>query len=318
MRALLAPLMPAKPVSAAPLMERAGRAFDQLFAGSVSPWAYAFIRVGTALIFLIRHSDWLGRWVYLEHHRTVHGLAYLDASPAPPALVSPIVAGLVLDEPTTHALVYARTALAFGLLFGVRPRVCAGLLAATSYLLLAADRYRYFHHLHLLYVTLAWLSLAPIADRLNLERALMRAFRRLRGLARVAPAARDSAAWPLMLLRALALSVYLAAGVSKLDRGWLRGDALVQLERFHILKGPLWAHIVGVLGYAGVAILSCATEFALLPLLAFARTRRWGIGVALGFHLGIGASMPVYSFGAQMAVLLIAFLAETRARPPTA
>lgn len=290
------------------LRVRAARAVDWLFSGRVKGSIYTALRIGTALIFLVRHSDWLRPWMYLEHHRFVRGLMFLETSPEAPRLVSPLVTGFTLGDGATRALVLARTALSVTLLFGVRAQLSAALLALVSYALIVADRYRYYHHLHLLYVTLAFLALAPIGRSLNLEDALRRAFRRLRGLARAEPPASAFAPlWPLQLLRALVASVYLAAALSKMDASWLAGDALRQLERVHVLAGPAWELARDLAGYEGIAAGSMVAELVLPFGLMLPRTRRLAILGALALHAGISASMPVYSFGAQMAVLLAAF-----------
>jgi hypothetical protein len=46
-------------------------------------------------------------------------------------------------------------------------------------------------------------------------------------------------------------------------------------------------------------------------LLVCKRTRSVGVLVAWAFHTGISLSMPVYTFGAQMAVLVLAFWPRT-------
>lgn len=291
------------------LVPRFRRAYERgaawLFEGAVPAWVYAAMRVGLALIFLVRHADWLRPWLYFEHHRSVHGLAFLDSSARPPVLSSPLVPGLALSVTVTRALVYARTGLSVLLLLGVRARASAALLAFISYLLLAADRYRYFHHLHLLYVAIAWMAFTPLGDRWSVESALARLFRR-----EPSPRVVTSPLWPLQLIRALVSSVYAAAGVSKLDWVWLSGDTLRRLEQFGVLEGSAWSAIHAVFGYAGVAWLACLTELALVPLLLLRRTRRLAVLLALGFHAAISASMPVYTFGAQLAVLLLAFWAS--------
>jgi len=286
------------------------RAIDWLFEGTVKSWVYSAIRIGTAAIFLVRHADWLRSWVYLEHHRFVRGLMFLGAPPAEPRLNSPLIAGLSLGETANNAFVYLRTLLSVLLLLGVRARLSAGLLALVSYTLFAADRYRYYHHLHLLYVTLAWLALAPIGSSLSLEHAVGRLVQRWRGhgvAASPSTLLADTPIWPLQLIRALVLSVYLAAGVSKLDATFLNGDALRHLERLFVLKGPFWGLLRDVAGYGVVAKLSCLAEFAVPLGLVFPATRRAAIVGGLAFHAGISACMPVYSFGAQMSVLLLAF-----------
>lgn len=312
----------ARPAAAGSRGERCrrcvARAIDWLFAGSVASAVYGVLRIGIAAIFLVRHADWLRPWVYLEHHRFVRGLMFMDTSALAPRLRSPLLPLLALGDTTTHVLVYVRTGLSFLLLFGVRARVTAALLGTVSYLLLAADRYRYYHHLHLLYVTLFWLALAPIGDSMTLARGLSRVRARFwpRFAQTALPAARRamSPLWPLQLLRAQALSVYVAAAVSKLDASFLRGDALRELENAWVLKGAVWETARNALGYAGVATLAAGVELSLALGLAVRPTRRVSVLLAWTFHAGISLCMPVYSFGAQMAVLAFAFWPKTTKR----
>jgi hypothetical protein len=286
------------------------RAVDGLFCGSVATAVYPALRVGLASIFLVRHADWLRPWVFLEHHRFVRGLMFLESgAAAEPALISPMIPGFSLGDSATRWLVYARTLLAVLLLLGVRARAAALGLALVSYALLAADRFRYYHHLHLLYVSIAFLALAPIGASLSVERIAARLLRRVRGLPDVtATSSTTSPAWPLQLVRALVIGVYTAAFASKLDSSFLRGDVLRGLERFNVLKGEFWELVRDFAGYRGVATLAGIAEIALPLLLLLRPTRRLAVLLALGFHAGISACMPVYSFGAQMAVLLVAFL----------
>ena len=298
---------------------RMAHALDWLFAGTVASSVYGAMRIGIAGIFLVRHADWLRPWVYLEHHRFVRGLMFMDTSALAPRLRSPLVPFLTLGDTTTHVLVYVRTGLSLLLLLGVRARITAALLALVSYLLFAADRYRYYHHLHLLYVTLFWLALAPIGDSLTLTRGLARLRARFWPTAEQPTAVSlrraSSPLWPLQLLRAQALSVYVAAAVSKLDASFLRGDALRELETAWVLKGAVWETARDALGYGGVATLSAGTELMIALGLAVRPTRRVSVLLAWTFHAGISLCMPVYSFGAQMAVLVFAFWPKTTSNP---
>jgi hypothetical protein len=204
------------------------------------------------------------------------------------------------------------------LLFGVRARTSAALLGVVSYVLLLADRYRYYHHLHLLYMSLLFLALAPLGSSLSLEHAVRRFVSSLRRGANDAPTSMsrlfgEAPAWPLQLIRALVIGVYVAAGVSKLDASWLEGDALRELERFRVLKGPFWEWVRDAVGYATVAWLSLLTELALPVGLMLRPTRRLAIFGGWAFHAGISASMPVYSFGIQMSLFLLAFWPDVRA-----
>jgi len=290
--------------------------FDRLFDGAVPSVVYAALRIALSAVFLVRNSDWLRPFVFLEHHRYVHGLMFYDSAPLAPALESPWLLGVALSTPLTRLLVGVRTALSIALLLGVRAQLSAALLGLVSLTLVAADRYRYYHHLYLLYISVLWLSLAPIGARWTLARGvrwlLEQWKRRSRTPALAIP--QMSAAWPLQLLRALTLSVYVAAGVSKLTPSFLRGDALRELEGVQLLEGSVWLWSRDFLGYRGVALLSCAFELTLPCVLCFRSTRRPAVVAALVFHVGISASMPVYSFGVQMAALLLCFWVE-RVRP---
>jgi hypothetical protein len=284
------------------------RCVDWLFEGSVARSIYSTLRIGTALVFLVRHADWLRPWVFLEHHRFVRGLLFLEPSAAEPRLLSPIIQGFSLGDGTTRTLVFARTLLSVFLLLGVRARLSAGLLGIVSYTLLLSDRYRYYHHLHFLYVSLLFLALAPIGSSLSVEHGVSRLLAKFRG----APSSPSSwlapaPVWPLQLIRALVIGVYVAAGISKMNSSFLAGDALRELERFYVLKGPLWELIRDLVGHAWVARLSLLAEISLPVALMLRPTRRIAVVGGWVFHAGISSCMPVYSFGAQMALLLLAF-----------
>src|SRR5258707_104202 len=121
-----------------------------LFSGSVPSWVYPCLRIGFALVFLVRESSVLSPLVPLEHHRWVHGLDFAWSIAREPHLVSPLVPGLALGAWLCSALGYLRVGLALALLFGVRSRASAALLALSSYWLMFSDRFQYLHHLHLL------------------------------------------------------------------------------------------------------------------------------------------------------------------------
>lgn len=276
---------------------------ERVFSGRVDARVYALLRVGLALLLLVRQSDVLAPWLPLEHHRWVHGLDFSWSTAEEPHLVSPLVPGLALGATACTVLVYARTALACGLLVGVRSRWCAAGLALVSYWLMFSDRFQYLHHLHLLFLSIAWLSLAPLDARFSLEA-------RLRGAAPLPSAP----AWPLLLLRALVMSVYLAAGLAKLRQGWLSGETLQILEILGMLRGAAWQALRDTLGYATIAWAIAMAELALPLVLAWRVTRRAAVYCGWALHLGVSASMNVSSFGAEMAWLLLAFL--PRVTPP--
>lgn len=277
----------ARSLPARELRARMAQAIDAYFTGEVRSWIYVLLRVALAALLLIREADWLRPWLSLDHQRWVHGLDFSWSIREPPYLVSPLVPGLVLGPSATYWLVRARTALALALLVGVRPRWCALCLALVSYALLAADRYRYFHHLHVLYLSIAWLALAPPSPRFALRRW--------------------RPAWPVLLVRAWVTSIYLAAGSSKLTGAWLSGQTLAELARLHALDGRTWALLQRVVSDSVAAKLVCLTELGLPFLLAFRPTRRGAVLIGAAFHALLSACMAVSTFGVEMALLLLSF-----------
>ncbi len=293
------------------------RRFDACFDGAVPSWVYAYLRVGLAALCLARGADWLRHWLPLDHHQWVHGFDLDWSIQTSPYLKSPLVPGLVLGETATHLLVWLRTVLAALLLLGVRPRASALSLALTSYALLLSDRYHYFHHLHVLYLGVAWLALAPANDPFRLSSVVASVVARRR--AQSAPeASYASPIWPLQLLRALVMSIYLASGSSKLQSSWWSGEVLTQLARLHSVRGGVWVHGAALLGVTGVARSVGLFELSLPFLLAFRATRRVAVLAAMAFHVLISSVMAVSTFGATMALLLLAFWPDRLREPASA
>lgn len=290
------------------LVPRARRRWAALWDGEIHPWAYAIFRIGLAALVLARTTDVLRPLLDLAHHGWVRGLEYAPWAEAveEPALHSPLVPGLFdARGALASALVVARTVLAVLLLVGVRPRASALLLGVVGYALMAADRYRYFHHLHLLYITCLLLALAPSGERGSIERLVRR------GADRVAK-------WPLQVLRAQALVAYAASGGAKLAPAWLDGSVLARLEEAGLFAGPAWDLGVGWLGHPGMAVAIVAWELLLVPLLAWRRTRLPAIALGVALHLLIGAVTTVSTFGAVMLLYLAMFLPwGVGATPPT-
>lgn len=300
--------------------QRIGAYFD----GWVTPWPFVIFRIGLGIIVLVRTSDWLRPLIDLDHHGWVTGLEYApwNDSITEPALYSPLIPGLpALGSEFTAVLVIARTALAVLLILGWRPPLCAATLALVGYLLMAGDRYRYLHHLHLLWWSCGLFALVPCTPSIfaSLGTALGRwrsklASQKLSSTTRVPR-------WPMQILRFQALVVYAAAGWAKLDAAWLDGSVLDGLAAHHLVTGSSWQTMHALVGSSGVAIAACASELALVPLLAWRRTRLAGIAIAALLHATISASMMVATFGSQMALYFVFFLPWTDAdrrdgRPP--
>jgi len=268
---------------------RGMRAFDSVFEGQVAFATYKFLRIGLAALFLIRCADWLHSILPLDHHTWVHGFDFDWSIAEAPYLVSPLIPGLILGARATWVLVRLRIALAVALLVGIRPAWTALSLAALSYGLMFADRYRYFHHLHVLYLAIAWLALIPAPSR---------------------ESAKLGAAWPLQILRAATVGIYLAAGTAKLKPTWWHGDSLAILAHLHALNGPIWAALGHAFSFGALAKAACLTELGLPLLLVLQRTRRGAVLLGLVFHVLISCVMPVSTFGVTMALMLFSFWPE--------
>jgi hypothetical protein len=279
-------------------LERARAWLGARFSGEVTPWPFVILRIGIGLLVLVRTSDLLRPIVDLDHHRWVRGLEYAPDTEqvVAPVLHSPLLPMPPLGDTLTTILVHARTVLAILLVTGIRPRVAAVLLGSVGYLLILADRFRYLHHLHLLWLTCLLLGITPCGDRWSLEH-----------LFRKPTEGPTVPRWPLQVLRFHALVIYASAGFAKLRGDWLDGSTLASLERIHLVGGPLWSWLVDHLGRPTLAITTCAIELALVPLLAIPRTRIAGIVLGLAFHAFITETMMVSTFGATMALYLLLF-----------
>lgn len=260
---------------------------------TVSPLSYATLRIGLASLVLLRTTD-LGRGlVTLDHHRWVDGLEYHPSveRTVDPALFSPLLHGVPApSDELAGALVIARTALAVMLLLGLFSRASAAGLAAIGVALVLLDRYRYFHHLHLLWMSCAWLALAPSGNRLSVMRL-------------VRPPATEAPAWPLNLIRLHVMAVYLASGLAKLNADWLSGRTLGALTEVGLVRPPFDAPPAYL-----TAVGICVLELGLPALLAWRRSRLAAVALAVALHVAIDSAMMVSTFGATMVLLLTAFL----------
>lgn len=270
----------------------------QLFAGEVSATPLSLFRIGLASIVLVRTTDFLRPWLNFDHHAWTRGIEFSPRydRPLSPELFSPLLPLPDLPDQAREWLADARTALAFLLLLGVRTRLSALLLFAVGYGLLALDRYRYFHHTHLIWASCLWLALCPGAHGFSLARLASRS--------RPAQAPR----WSLQLLRAQCLIVYASAAVAKLGGNWLSGRTLASLAQAGLVGGPLFRASEALLGIQALAVGVAASELALVILLAHPRLRLLGLLLGLGLHTALGVSMVVSTFGAQMALYLMLFL----------
>ena len=284
------------------MKKHAERAIDFLrsrFDGQVAAWPYDLFRIGMGLLVLVRTTDVLRPYFDLDHHAWVQGLEYHPdvEKVSAPALSSPLLPGFGLSAASELVLVRARTILALTLLVGLRTRLSAALLAIAGALLLMADRYRYLHHVHLMWVSVAWIVLMPGPSRFSLDRFFGNA----------APE-HFFPRWSLQLVRIQGACVYLAAGVAKLSVAWLSGATLRALTEARMVGGAIWEHGVSLLGFSGLAIATATFELGLPLLLVFRRARVFAVVLGVIFHCVISQTMMVATFTPQMILYLLLFL----------
>lgn len=291
------------------LADDARRWLAARFDGEVSPWPLALFRIGLALLVLTRTvgAD-LGLGLSLDHYAWVQGIEYAPSVEHvhEPALHAPILPMPRLSAPTLEALAISRVVLALLLLVGLWPRPTALALGVIGWGLMAYDRHRYLHHLHLLWVSCAWLALAPTDARLSPM-----------GRLRASPGPAMVPRWSLQLLRLQLLVAYAAAGLAKLRADWLSGDTLGLLERAHLLHGRAWELARHTLGLRGLATSIACTEVLLVVLLASRSTRRIGIALAVVLHGMLELGMMLSTFSALMVLYVTLFLPWRETVPDT-
>lgn len=285
------------------------RTLVRALAGTAPALPLSLARVALGGLVLLRTTDWTRPFFAFNHHTWMSGVEYAPNVDRVmrPALVSPLLPGLDLGTVGTWLLVALRTGAGIALLLGVWPRLSSLLVAGAGAWLMAADRYRYLHHLYLLWWMLFWFAFVRSGERLSLLGWL----RGKTGLARVPR-------WPLQLLRVFCACVYFSSGLAKLNRGWLSGETLRDLERVTLIGGDAYQLAIGTLGHPGVAGAVCLLELCMAPLLLWPKTRLAGVALGASLHAGIALSMEVSTFGGQMLWLLALFLVRERAETPDA
>jgi vitamin K-dependent gamma-carboxylase len=279
------------------------RRLAQAFDGTALALPLALARIALGALVLLRTTDVARPFVAFNHHTWMSGVEYAPNvdGVSQPALASPLLPGLALGATATWLLVALRTGAAITLLLGISARLSSLLVGAAGAWLMAADRYRYLHHLYLLWWMLLWFALLRSDDRLS----LLGWIRNRTGSARVPR-------WPLQLLRVFCASVYLASGLAKLRSPWLSGETLKDLERVTLIGGEAYRFTVATLGHAAVATAVCALELCLAPILLWSKTRWLGVALGASLHAGVALSMEVSTFGGQMLWLLALFLVPDR------
>lgn len=259
-----------------------GRRVFTLHDGVVDARAYWFLRVGLAVVVLLRITTAGGDWLTFDHALWAEPVEWWsDTEVQHPGLRLPIF--VAISPVVDRALLVLRLLAAATMLLGFWPRLSCAWVGSTGLLLMNADQFRYFHHLHLLYLACLLLALCPSGWK--------------------GPPLRSR--WPLQLVRFQLLLVYAAAGLAKCNDAWLSGATLLQLSQLGLVR------VGGFFGQANAPYFATAiavSELLVVPLLAWRRTRWAGVVVASSLHLGFDLLMTVSTFGITMVLLLSAFL----------
>ena len=188
------------------------------------------------------------------------------------------VTGLALPSAIVAALCVVRTIAALLFTCGVRARTAGIVAAGSGYLVLAQDRFAFINSLHVLFLGTFVLALTA------------------------APASRASS---VRLVSLFLASIYLWAGLAKLQGEWLSGHALEAQARAGAFAGLLGAWVGHAWLRSGASIAIPVVELMLAGLLVADR-RRGAVVLALAFHVAIELVVNPDTLGWQMAVLLLA------------
>jgi len=243
-------------------------------------------RVALGAVFLLRTTPLLAplHISYLADTTPLlawpHGHAHF--APFIPALPAAILAGLCI----------LRTLAAVAFMLGVRARAAGLLAGALGYVTVLQDPARFFTTHHVIFLGTMLLACTDAVAACALRPAERRS--------------PTSSAW---LIRAWVASIYVWAAVAKLTADWFDGRTLALLVREGLFR-PFVASTLLSTDAKRSVVAWCVvlTELALAPLLLIPRTRRYGLMLAVAFHLGLEWAASPDLFGWAMISLLLAFL----------
>jgi vitamin K-dependent gamma-carboxylase len=210
-------------------------------------------------------------------------LGWVEALYITPTTHFPWLPGLSAPSPTAlYGLFVAQIVAGLGLAWGRAPKLWLVVWLLCFGFVELLDKSLYLNHYVLFTLMGLWMLLLPLG-RL-----------RLHGGAALP-------AWGLWLMRAQVATVYLWAGVAKLNADWLlRGEPLktwLEARAELPLVGPLLAADATALAmsWAGAAYDLSAPWLLLHP-----RTRPLGVVLVLGFHSAVGLLFPIGVFPTLM------------------
>lgn len=183
-----------------------------------------------------------------------------------------------------YALFVVLGVLAFGLMVGARPRLCAALFGGLFAYVQLLDRTHYLNHYYLVCMLCGLLALMPLS-------------------------ARDTVpAWTLYTLRAQLLVVYLFSGLAKVQPDWLLRHQPMRLwletsagARALAALVPLDVQAAVSSWGAALVVLCCP------PLLLVRRVRPYAYAALVSFHVMTGTLLTIGVFPWLMVLALLVF-----------
>ena len=296
---------PATSVEHTPSIGTMPASVDDVFDQPGSVRALALLRIALGPVTLAHLGPFLAD--------SLRGITYRDRFHTPWFGFLPEAAGSV-----QVALIWTGAAAAVALTVGWRTRLVAPLTFACVAANFFLSQTHFRHNRAFLLFLLAAVALGESGRVLSLDARRRRASDRTFD---------DRATiWPIWLLRALASSVYLASGVSKLvDPDWVGGlvlwDRAVRYQDFvrdrlpGVLAEPIVDLVTARWFHALTSPVAVAMELFIGLGLWFGRTRLAAVWVAVFFHLSIEISAAVEVFSlAAVAALVIWTVPVTRDR----
>jgi hypothetical protein len=243
-------------------------------------------RVALGAVFLLRTTPVLAPLHIPFLADTIPLLAWPDGHAHFTPFVPAVPAGLLA------ALCIVRTLAAIAFMVGVRARTAGIIAGGLGYLTVLQDPARFFTTHHVIFLGTLLLACTDAVATCALR-----------------PAARRSPTSSVWLIRVWVASIYVWAAIAKVRPDWLDGRTFALLAREGLLRPFVASTLLATDARRAVAAVGVvAVELALCPLLLIPRTRRFGLALAVAFHLGLEWAASPDLFGWAMIALLLAFL----------
>lgn len=234
------------------------RAFEPVDVASLACFRVAFGAVMAWEVVRFFQNGWIAAcYIDPPFHFTYYGFGWVRPWPGVGMYVHFAVLGLA----------------ALGILLGLWYRLCAPVFFVGFAYVFLLDEALYLNHFYLIVLLSLLLALLPMDVALSID-----------GRRRPTRRSDTVPAWTLFLLRAQVGIPYLYGGLAKLNPDWLRGEPMRSwlAERTDVpVLGTYFTQewMVFTFAYGGLLL-----DLAIVPLLAWRRTRPFAFGLGVVFH----------------------------------